>query len=381
MKRILILGGGFGGVATAHELRRLRPGDEIVVVDRATQFMVGFRKTWTLFGDEPLTAGRGRLVDLERFGITFRHGTVTEIDPANRAATVDGERLQADALVVALGSRLATEAVPGFDEHVHNLYDPQNLADVRRAVRDFKGGRVSVGVYGLPYKCPPAPYEIAIMAGQFFARKGVEAHIEVFTPLPASLPIVGQAGCGVIDGHLAQRGIGFLPANVATAVEGDRVTFGDQERRYDLLLGVPPHRCPDVVVQSGLTSGGEWAQVDVRTLETAFPGVYAIGDVTAVPMANGKPLPKAGVFAEGQGLVVAQRIAATFEGREAQATFEGQGGCFLEVGDDQAMVVEGHFMAQPEPQVSLSAASAQNLEKKKQFERRRLQAWFGAPGS
>lgn len=381
MKRILILGGGFGGVAAAHELRRLRPGDEIIVVDRATQFMVGFRKTWTLFGDEPLTAGRGRLVDLEHFGIAFRHGTVTEIDPANRAATVDGERLKADALVVALGSRLATETVPGFDEQVHNLYDPQGLADVRRAVRDFQGGRVSVGVYGLPYKCPPAPYEIAIMAGQFFVQRGIEAHIEVFTPLPASLPIVGQAGCGVIDGRLAEHGIRFLPAHVVTSVDGDRVTFGREQRRYDLLLGVPPHRCPHVVVQSGLTAGGEWARVDVRTLETAYPGVYAIGDVTAVPMANGKPLPKAGVFAEAQGLVVAQRIAATFEGRAAQTTFEGKGGCFLEVGDGQAMVVEGHFMARPQPRVSLSAASAENLEKKKQFERRRLQAWFGAPRS
>ena len=381
MKRILILGGGFGGLATAHELRRLRPDDEIIVVDRATQFMVGFRKTWTLLGDEPLDAGRGRLVDLQKFGITFRHGVVTRIDPAARAAVIDGERVEADALVVALGSRLATEAVSGFAEHVHNLYDPRTLAEVRRAIHDFKGGRVSVGVYGLPYKCPPAPYEIAIMTREFFQNKGVEAHMEVFTPLPMSLPIVGSAGCGVIEARLTGRDIGFLPAHAATAVEPGAVFFGDERRAYDLLLGVPPHRCPQVVLESGLAGDGDWARADTLTLETAFDGVYAIGDVTAINMANGNPLPMAGVFAEGEGIVVARRIAATFDGRDPEATFAGEGGCFLEVGEEQAMVVEGRFLAHPDPDVSLSPASAENLQKKKQFERERLQAWFGDSAS
>jgi len=379
MRRVLILGGGFGGLATAHELRRLRPEDEIIVVDRATHFMVGFRKTWALMGKEPVDAARGRLADLENFGITFRQATVSAIDPTARTVEVDGEQLEADALVVALGARLADEEIPGFHEHVLNLYDPAGLSDVRQALHDFEGGRVSIGVYGLPYKCPPAPYEIAIMARAFFKERGVQATMELFTPLPMSLPIVGAAGCGVIDAHLAQHDIAFIPSHTATGVEGGAVFFGERRRQYDLLLGVPPHRCPGVVQESGLTAGGEWVRVNPRTLETEFPGVYAIGDVAAVLMGNGKRLPMAGVFAEGEGTVVARRIAATFEGDTQEETFDGKGGCFLEVGNGLGMMVEGEFLAQPEPRVELSPPNADYLRRKEAFERERLQSWFGNP--
>src|SRR5690606_7464730 len=377
MKRVLVLGGGFGGLATAHTLRKLRPDDEIIVVDRGTRFMVGFRKTWVLLGKSPLEAGQGYLPDLKQFGIQFRQGTVTAIEPAARAVTVDGERMEADAVVVALGSRLATELIPGFEEHAINLYDPDNLDHARQALESFSGGRVAVGVFGLPYKCPPAPYEIAILVNEYFRERGVAAEVEVFTPLPMSLPIVGEAGCGVIEGRLAQHGVAFRPSHTATAVEAGEVVFGSERRAYDLILGVPAHRCPAVVVESGLTGESGWVEVNPRTLETSFPGVYAVGDVTAVMMSNGKPLPMAGVFAEGEGRVVAQRIAADFDGRDAEAMFDGNGGCFLEVGNGEAMMVEVHFLAEPQTAVTLSDHDARYLHEKEQFEQKRLQQWFG----
>ncbi|MCI0399246.1 MAG: NAD(P)/FAD-dependent oxidoreductase [Chloroflexi bacterium] len=376
MKRVLILGGGFGGLATAHTLRTLRPDDEVVLVDRATHFMVGFRKIWDLLGLSPQPAVHGRLADLEQFGIQVIHGAVTKLDPDGRAAEVGGRRLEADALVVALGASLGTDRIPGFSHYALNVYDPRAIARNREALQNFSGGRVLLGVFGLPYKCPPAPYEIALLVQEFFAGRGVAATMEVFTPQPSSMPILGQAGCLVIEGRLMARGITFLPNHTATAVEEGEVVFTTGRRPYDLLLGIPPHRCPAVIVESGLTDGGAWVSVNPRTLETRFPGVYAVGDVTQVLMANDKPLPKAGVFAESQGRVVAHRIAAAFEGRPPDVTFEGQGGCFLEFGHGEAAMIEGHFMAEPAPQVRLTEASKEYLDQKQAFEQERLRSWF-----
>jgi sulfide:quinone oxidoreductase len=377
MNRVLVLGGGFGGLATAHKLRQLlAPEDEIIVVDKGTHFMVGFRKTWELVGESTMAVGERPLADLESFGIRLVSGEITGIDPEAIAVEVGGRRLSGDAMVVSLGAQLAPERIPGFGGRALNIYNRQGIPGAAEALRSFSGGRLVVGVFGLPYKCPPAPYEIALLVGETLQARGVEVEMSVFTPQPMSMPILGDAGCNVIEGRLGENGIAFLPSHKATAVEEGEIVFADGRLPYDLLLGVPPHRCPSVVVESGLANEGGWVSVDPGTLETRFPGVYAIGDIVAVPMANGKPVPKAGVFAEAEGRVAAQRIAATLKGQESAATFEGKGGCFLEVGRGEAMMVEGEFLASPAPQVRLSGPSRHFLEQKRAFESERLTSWF-----
>jgi sulfide:quinone oxidoreductase len=378
MARVLVLGAGFGGIATAVALRNeLAEGDEILLVDRHDDFAMGLRKTWAILGISPIAYGTRSLASLAGGGITVIEGTIEGIDPAGRAATVDGASIEADALVVALGAEATMDAVPGLAEHGHNAWDRSHLDQVHGAVDEFRGGRVVIGIFGTPYPCPPAPYELALLLGDRFDARGIDAHLTVFAPVPVVLPILGAAACVPLDGRLEERGIAFLANHRATSVADRAVQFGpDEQLPFDLLLAVPPFRCPSVVVEAGLAPAGGWIAVDRATLETSHEAVYAIGDATAIPLANGMPLPKAGLFAEKEGEAVAARIAARLRGEEPTATFDGRGACFAEMGGGEASIIAGDFFSDP-PAVELSAPSAGHRADKERFEMDRLARWFG----
>ena len=378
MKRVLILGGGFGGIATARRLKqKLADEVEVVLVDKRDHFMVGFRKSWALVGESSLEEGQRPLDGLTSFGVRVMRDPVTRIDSKALAAYMGDQRIDADVLVVALGAELIPNAIPGFQEHAFNVYNPLGIPRAAQALNEFQGGRLVIGIFGAPYKCPPAPFEMALLINDKFKAKGVKANIDVFSPQPMSLPILGSVGCDLIEGRLADHGITFHPNHKATAVEAGEVIFANKRMPYDLLLGVPPHKPPAVVRESGLVSQSGWVDVNSRTLETSFPGVYAIGDVVQIMLANGKPLPKAGLFAETMGETVAERIASGFLGEEPTATFKGEGGCYLEVGGGKAMMVRGNFFAEPEPEVMLTEATAEFLNEKRSFETQMLMEWFG----
>ncbi len=377
MKRVIILGAGFGGLAAATRLRqRLPDGYEILVVDRRATFMAGLRKSWALVGQD---AGPGErpMAALEGRGIRFLQGEIESIDLASRAAVVAGKRMEGEALVVALGTQRAPESIPGFAEHALDIYDRAAMPRAAEAVRSFRGGRLGIGIFGSPYVCPPAPFEMACLVREALLSRGVEAEVEVFSPAALSLPVIGPTSCATIESRLAERGITFLASHKAISVEPGAVNFESRPRRYDLLLGVPPHRCPRVVIDSGLPNGSAWVRVDPATLETRFPGVYAIGDCTEITLAHGLPLPKAGVFAEAQGIVVAERIAAATRGETSDARFTGEGYCYLEVGGGKAMRVAGNFLATPAPAIEVEEPSTQAFASKREFESDRLREWFG----
>ena len=376
--RVLILGGGFGGIATAVALRAALPDDaEVVLVDRREEFVMGLRKTWYVLGISPLAYGERPLVLLRERGIDYRHGEIQAIDVATRSATVNGETIGADALVIALGARHAPAEVPGLAEHGLNGWTREGLEHVAAGIDVFRGGRVVVGVFGQPYSCPPAPYELALLLADRLEERGTDADLTVFTPAPITLPIVGAAGCVPLDARLEERGISFLPGRVATSVEPGEVHFSDGAALpFDLLLAVPPHRVPSVIVDAGLASANGWIKVDRETGETGHEGVYAIGDCTAIGLSNGMPLPKAGLFAQKEGEAVASRIAARLRGEEPTATFDGAGACFIEMGGGEASMVRGDFFRDP-PEAELTAPSHAQREEKEAFEADRLAAWFG----
>ena len=379
MGRVLVLGGGFGGIATAAALRsELAEGHEITLVDRRDEFVMGLRKTWHVLGISPLAYGERSLALLRRRGVDYVQGEIEAIDVAERRARVDGTRISADAMVLALGARHAVEAVPGLAQHGLDAWTQEGLEHVSAAVGGFRGGRVVVGIFGAPYSCPPAPYELALLLADRLGERGVDGEVSVFAPFPITLPILGADRTAPLDQRLAERGIEFLPGRTASAVEPGRVLFADGgELPFDLLLAVPPHRAPSVLVDAGLAPRDGWVAVEPRTLETPYPDVYAIGDCTVIGLANGMAMPKAGVFAQREGEVVASRIAARLRGEEPTATFDGSGSCFVEMGGGEASLVGGQFLADT-VMVSLSEPSAEQRAAKERFESDRLTAWFGA---
>jgi sulfide:quinone oxidoreductase len=377
--QVVILGGGFGGLAAAHRLRaRLGEAVTITLVDRRDWFVMGLRILWTVAGRAARADGTRPLAALRRHGIRFVQDQVQAIDLDRQVVVTPGGTVPYDALVVGLGAELRPDLIPGYRPEGSNLYDPEQAEAIAARVASITEGRVGIGILGVPYKCPPAPYEAAFLLDDLLRARGVRGRValEVFTPQPSSLPVAGPAACAAVEGRLAERGITFLPGRRVVAVEGGEVIFERDRRAYDLLIGVPPHRAPAPVRASGLATG-EWVRLaNLATCETAVPGVFAVGDVTEVPLANGMMLPKAGVFAEAQGRAAADAIADRLAGADAGERFDGVGYCFVEMGGETATAVRGRFLATPEPLIEIAEPSARTLEEKRAFEATRLEAWF-----
>lgn len=379
-KRILILGGGFAGITAALELRRELPAEHrITLVDRRGAFFMGLRKLWVLVGRGTLAEGTRPLQRIAA-DVEVRTATVEAIDARARTVRLEGETLGFDYLVVALGAEPRPDLVPGFSESdaVFNLYDGAEVERLASRLPNFTSGRVHVAVLGVPYKCPPAPYEAAMLLDDYFRGRGLRSEItlETSTPQPMSLPVLGGPGCAQVEALLADKGIGFTPNRKVVRLEGPTLVSDPDSVRADLLIGVPPHRPPALVRDSGLELRGEWVAVDAASMRTSVDGVFAVGDVTEIPLANGMPLPKAGILAERQAQAAAAAIISEITGRPAPASFDGRGYCFIETGGGQAATVRGDFLAAPAPQVELVPPSRSAYQEKLDFESSRLSTWF-----
>ena len=378
-KRILILGGGFGGITAALELQQALPSEhQVTLVDRGGTFMMGLRKLWVLVGRGTRQEGTRSLQALAARGIQVHRAAVTAIDVRTRAVRTEAGSIPFDYLIVALGAEARPDLVAGFGPPAFNLYDPDDVERLAARVRTFREGRLLVAVLGGPYKCPPAPFEAAMMLDDLFRKRGLRDSIEIqaSTPQPMSLPVVGTAGCAQVEGQLAGKDIRFTPNRKVVKVDGHTLVSDGATIPADLLIGVPPHRPPAVARESGLAMRGEWIAVDPGTLRASADGIFAIGDVVEISLANGMPLPKAGVFAEEQARVVAAQIASELIHRPQPAPYRGHGYCFIETGNEQASMVQGDFFATPAPAVQVTPPSADAYRQKVEFEQSRLHRWF-----
>ena len=380
--KIVVLGGGFGGITAALELSRgLGRDHAITLIERAPRFMMGLRNLWMVTGKGSRRDGERSLAALRAEGAEIRQDTVRAIDIGARIVRTEAGRLSFDYLIVALGAEPRPDLVPGFSPAAYNLYDVADAERLSRAIAEFRGGRIVIAILGVPYKCPPAPYEAAMMLDDVFRRRAMRGgvQIQVYTPQPMSLPVVGPQNCAQVEGLLAAKGITFTPNRKVARLEGSAAIFDDGARvEGDLLIAVPPHRPPAVVKESGLQMRGDWVAADPATLRASADGVFAVGDVNEIPLANGLPLPKAGVFAEGQARVAASQIVAELRKIPTPSTFDGVGHCFIETGGGLATLVQGRFLAAPSPEIVIAPPSEEAFQQKIAFERSRLTSWFGS---
>jgi len=377
-RRILILGAGFGGLVAATELRKgLGQDHRVIVVDRKRSFMMGLVKLWILEGSRKLEESQTPLDGLNAKGIEYLNDEVTRIDvPSNRVQAKDHGWIEYDYLVVALGAELVPDRVAGFTGRGYNLYDAQQVPKLRDRLLELKRGRVAVSIMGMPYKCPPAPFEGSMIIDGMLEKLGTRSSVEidVYSPAPVALPVAGpQVSANVVD-IISQRGIRFNPSHKLKSVS-DHLEFENGNRAdYDVLVGIPPHRAPEVVRSAGMAEG-DWVTVDRSTMKTRFANVYAIGDVTEIKV-GAMAVPKAGIFAEEQGKVAARQIMGEIGGRPAAAAFAGRGYCFMETGNGRAGYLDADFFNPAGPIVRLEAPSVQNFQKKQDFERARVKEWL-----
>lgn len=381
-KTALVLGGGVGGLVAANHLRKVLPREHrVVLIERERQHLFQPSLLWLAVGDRhpgEILRPLDRMVPKR---VELVHATVEAIDPVRRVVTAGGRDYTGDALIIALGADLTPEAIPGLAAGGHNLYTMDGATAIRDALQAFRGGRVAIITAAPAYKCPAAPYEAAMLVSAWLRRHGKRdsAELDFYAAEPGPMGVAGPVVSGAVRQMVESQGVRYHPEHQVVRVDpsGRSLMFANGTTAgYDLLIYVPPHRAPSVVRQCGLAPEGGWIGVDRHSFETDVSGVYAIGDVTTVPLAMGKPLPKAGAFAHRQGEVVAANIAAQWSGSTVRRRFDGHGECFLETGDGRAGFGAGNFYAEPTPQIALKPPNRLWHWGKVAFEWKWLRGWL-----
>jgi sulfide:quinone oxidoreductase len=373
--RVVILGAGFGGLELAARLSAdVAELVDVTLIDQNDAFVFGFAKLDVMFGRRTLEGVRLPYRSIALPSVTFRQETVVSIDAYRKHVETKAGRYDADVLVVALGADLAPEATPGLIESGYEFYSPAGAARVREILPSFEGGAVVIAVLGGFFKCPPAPYETALMIHDYLSTRGQRdaATIRLVTPMPKPIPISDDVS-NAITALMDERSIAYSHGTWTTRIDSVAKTVhldDGRELPFDLLLGVPVHVAPPVVVDAGLTDDG-WIAVDVTTFATKFPDVYAIGDITSAPV------PRAGVIAEAEASTLADVLVDRIRGGATITPFVGEIKCYIEMGRDRVGLVDVNFLSGPAPTAMFTPPSLEGAEEKRQFAATRRERWFG----
>ena len=376
---VVILGGGFGGLSAANELRNtLQPSQvKITVIDKKDWFMVGFAKLWIINGTRTFENSTGSLNELREKEIDFIKDEILSIDLKDKNVKTKSQEISFDFLVISMGAVLVPQRILGLEQNGFNLYDHNQLLDIRKKLESIESGKIAICIMGMPYKCPPAPFEAGLLIDSMLRKRGIRDSVQIdfYSPAPITLPAAGPEVSRQILELINSEQIIFHNSSKIKSVESGKLIFEDDEADFDLLLAIPPHVAPKVIYDSGLAKEPGFISID-RDCKTPFENVFAVGDVTSLIVTENMAVPKAGVFAEGEGIVVAQNIISQIQSTEELALFDGKGGCFIESGRNTASVIEVDMFSHSRPSTNLTESTSDNLSKKIQFEKERLSKWL-----
>lgn len=374
---ILILGGGFGGLAAANELRAKLPDAKITVIDKKDYFMMDLVKLWIIKGSRQFETSKKPLRLITKKGIDFVNESVTKIDPIQKRVLTTSRAFSYDYLIIALGVELAPEKIVGLEQFGLILYDINQISKIRQKIIDMESGKIAIAITGMPYKCPPAPFEAALIINHMLKELGKRDAftIDFYSTAPITLPAAGPEVSAQVLQILESEKINFYGSCKTMAVEEGTMQFENKNSgEFDLLIAVPPHKAPSVVYESGLAMEDQFIVVG-RDCKTPHDGVYAIGDVTTMMVKPNIAVPKAGIFAESEGIEVAKDIISRIKNEKNNSIFGGKGGCFVETGKSAGYVYVDMF-ADPDPITRLDEPAEEHMREKEKFENERLRSWF-----
>ena len=376
---VVILGGGFGGLSAANEIRNTMPSSEvkITVIDKKDWFMVGFAKLWIINGTRTFENSIGSLNELQKKEIDFIKDEIISINLENKNIETKSQTISFNFLIISMGAVLAPQKILGLEKNGYNLYDHNQLSDIHEKLQNIKSGKIAISIMGMPYKCPPAPFEASLLIDSMLRKRGIRDSVEIhfYSPAPITLPAAGPEVSKQILELVNSEKIFFHNSCKIKSVEPKKLIFENSEAEFDLLLAVPPHIAPNVIYDCGLAKESGFIRID-RDCKTPYENIFAVGDVTSLPVGENMAVPKAGIFAEGEGITVAKNIISKIQSKNDSVLFDGKGGCFIESGRDTASVIEVDMFTNDKPSTNLTDSTSDNLSKKIEFEKERLSKWL-----